>query len=130
MNRRFKSLVLVSVIAIGAFVGAPLSVAAAEGRSDTCAMKCCKKTVKAGDTSHRNTKQLCNLMNCGDSVPSAPGAAQPNVQVVGNFKLAVAPDFQLYFPNFARPPNPPPLFVPTASPKRESLFIIHSSFLI
>ena len=73
MRNWLTSLFLLFALASGVLAGTPVFSGGAEnGRS---AMECCKKKMKDCDAKTVSAARLCCAVNCGNPVPTSPGAS-------------------------------------------------------
>ena len=124
-----KTMFLVLVMAVGAIGGAPLNVAGAADGNKHCAMKCCKKKVKAKHQQQTHRPNFCRLTACMETVPSVPSSqlVQPPIAV---FQKETQEGFYLAVDTTR--PKEPPLNVRNTRviPPNSPVFVLHASFLL
>ncbi len=130
MSIRLKTLILVLVMGLGAFGGAPLNGADAGGTKKLCPMKCCKKKAASQAPESKASKNFCRVISCSEMVPSAPGTA--NASTAAPAFLNKAESFNFYFAVSAKPRAPGKVSVESTTKLSKSVpaYVFHGSLLI
>lgn len=128
MSVRLKTLILVLIMGVGAFGGAPLS--AADNGKQNCPMKCCKKKAASEKKKTKPQNSFCRLTSCLEIVPSAPGISTASTAV--SAFLNKAESFEFHFAVSAKPRAPGELTFDNTSSHTKSvpIYVRHSSLLI